>query len=121
MEERAHRRAQLCKAAEMRQKTTDRDMAAADWERGPGRARGGGGGSKGGALRVQAPSLGGGGGGGGSKLAIAYPHGFLLYQQQIWRFWGAHGTGNRGLTATKWVPIGAQLPVLSPNDHPNPS
>ena len=26
-----------------------------------------------------------------------------------------------GLAATAWVPMGAQLPVVSPNDHPNPS
>ena len=26
-----------------------------------------------------------------------------------------------GLVATTWVPMGAQVPVLSPNDHPNPS
>ena len=26
-----------------------------------------------------------------------------------------------GLAATTWVPIGAQVPILSPNDHPNSS
>ena len=26
-----------------------------------------------------------------------------------------------GLAATTWVPMGARVPVLSPNDHPNPS
>ena len=29
--------------------------------------------------------------------------------------------GYRGLGATTWVPTGAQVPVLSPNDHPRPS
>ena len=33
----------------------------------------------------------------------------------------AHGSGYPGLTATTWVHTGAQIPVLSPNDHPNPS
>ena len=33
----------------------------------------------------------------------------------------AHGTGYIGLAATTWVPMGAQVPTLSPNDHPNPS
>ena len=37
------------------------------------------------------------------------------------RFWRAHGTGYIGLAATTWVPLGAQVPVLSPNHHPNPS
>ena len=37
------------------------------------------------------------------------------------RFWGAHGSGYMALAATAWVPMGAQLPVVSPNDHPNPS
>ena len=39
----------------------------------------------------------------------------------FWGFRRAHGTGYIGLAATTWVPIGAQVPVLSPNDHPNPS
>ena len=43
------------------------------------------------------------------------------YKQQFWGFWGAHGSGYMGPVATTWVPMGAQLPVLSPNDHPNPS
>ena len=29
--------------------------------------------------------------------------------------------GYIGLAATTWVPMGAQVPVLSPNDHPNQS
>ena len=37
--------------------------------------------------------------------------------QQFLGFWGTHGPGYMGLAATKWVPIGAQVP----NDHPNPS
>ena len=45
----------------------------------------------------------------------------LLKQQQFWGFWGAHGLGNMGLAATTWVPMGAEVPLLSPNDHPNPS
>ena len=36
-------------------------------------------------------------------------------------FRGAHGLGYMGLAATAGVPLGAQLPTLSPNDHPNPS
>ena len=42
-------------------------------------------------------------------------------QHQFWGFRRAHGTGYIGLAATTWVPMGAQVPVLSPNDHPNPS
>ena len=34
---------------------------------------------------------------------------------------GAHGSGYRGPVATTWVPMGAQVPVLSPNDPQNPS
>ena len=32
-----------------------------------------------------------------------------------------HGPGYMGLTATMWVPTGAGVPILSPNDHPNRS
>ena len=42
-------------------------------------------------------------------------------QQQFSAFPGAHGACYMGLVATTWVPMGAQVPVLSPNDHPNPS
>ena len=28
--------------------------------------------------------------------------------------------GHIGLAATTWVPMGTQVPVLSPTDHPNP-
>ena len=34
---------------------------------------------------------------------------------------GAHGEGCIGLAATTWVPMGAPVPILSPNDHPDPS
>ena len=36
-------------------------------------------------------------------------------------FQGPNGSGYMGLAATMWAPMGAQVPVLSPNDHPNPS
>ena len=36
-------------------------------------------------------------------------------------FRGGHGTGYMGLSDITWVPIRAQVTVLSPNDHPNPS
>jgi hypothetical protein len=42
-------------------------------------------------------------------------------QQRIPGSWGAHGAGYMGLPATTWVPRGAQVSVLSPNDHQNPS
>ena len=42
-------------------------------------------------------------------------------QQQFWGFRRANGTGYIGLAATMWVPMGAQIPLLSPNYHPNPS
>ena len=32
-------------------------------------------------------------------------------------FWEAHGSGYMGPVATTWVPMGAQVPVLSPT-HP---
>ena len=35
-------------------------------------------------------------------------------------FQGAHGVGYLGLAATTWVPMGAQVLVLSTNDPPNP-
>ena len=41
-------------------------------------------------------------------------------QRQFRGFWGAHGSGYMGLAATTWVPMGAQVPVLSLNHHPNP-
>ena len=34
---------------------------------------------------------------------------------------GGHGVGYMGLPATTWVPMGGQVPVLSPNHHPNSS
>ena len=34
---------------------------------------------------------------------------------------GGHGLGDMGPAAITWVPMGAQAPVWSPNDHPNPS
>ena len=34
---------------------------------------------------------------------------------------GPPGLGYMGLAATTWAPMGAQVPVLSPNDHPKPS
>ena len=34
---------------------------------------------------------------------------------------GGHGSGYMGLAATTWIPMGARVPVLSPNDRPNPS
>ena len=36
-------------------------------------------------------------------------------------FRGGHDAGYMGLAPSTWVPMGAQVPVLSPNDHPNPS
>ena len=42
-------------------------------------------------------------------------------QRQFQGFWGGHGSGYMGLAATTWVPMGAQVPVLSLNHHPNPS
>ena len=39
-------------------------------------------------------------------------------KQQYRGFQGAHGPGYRGLLATTWDPMGARVPVLSPNDHP---
>ena len=40
---------------------------------------------------------------------------------QFWGFWGAHTAGYMGLVTTMWVPIGAEVPVLLPKDHPNTS
>ena len=34
---------------------------------------------------------------------------------------GGHGSGYMGLAATTWVPMGAQVPMLSLSHHPNPS
>ena len=42
-------------------------------------------------------------------------------QPQFWGFWGRHGPGYMGLVATTWAPMRAQVPILSPNDHPSPS
>ena len=42
-------------------------------------------------------------------------------QHQFSGFRRAQGTGYIGLPAPTWVPMGAQVPVLSPYDHPNPS
>ena len=42
-------------------------------------------------------------------------------QRQFQGFWGGHGSDYMGLAATMWVPMGAQVPVLSLNHHPNPS
>ena len=42
-------------------------------------------------------------------------------QRQFRGFWGGHGSGYMGLAATTWDPMGAQVPVLSLKDHPNPS
>ena len=36
-------------------------------------------------------------------------------------FGGGHGSGYMGLAANMWVLVGAQIPVLSPIHHPNPS
>ena len=41
--------------------------------------------------------------------------------QQFQGFRMEHGLGYMSLAATTWVPIGAGVPILSPNDHPNPS
>ena len=38
--------------------------------------------------------------------------------QQFWGFWEAHGAGYMGLVATSWVPMGAQVPLLSPSCRP---
>ena len=37
------------------------------------------------------------------------------------RFWGVHGPGYIGLAGTKGVPMGARVPVLSPNYHQPPA
>ena len=42
-------------------------------------------------------------------------------QRQFRGFLEGHGSGYMGLAATTWVPVGAQVPVLSLNHHPNPS
>ena len=42
-------------------------------------------------------------------------------QRQFRGFWRGHGSSYMGLAATTWVPMGAQVPVLSLNHHPNPS
>ena len=34
---------------------------------------------------------------------------------------GGHGSGYTGLAASMWVAMDAQVPALSPNDHPNQS
>ena len=35
--------------------------------------------------------------------------------------WGAHGPGYMGRAAATWVPMGGSVPVVTPNDDPNPS
>ena len=35
--------------------------------------------------------------------------------------WGSHGPRYKGSAAATWAPMGARVPVLAPNDHPNPS
>ena len=59
----------------------------------------------------------------GRKLLMQLAHEVPLecLQTAISGFQGAHGPGYRGLVATTWVPMGAQVPVLLPSDHPNPS
>ena len=42
-------------------------------------------------------------------------------QHRFRSFQGVYDLRYMGLAATMWVPNGAQVPVLSPNDHPNPS
>ena len=42
-------------------------------------------------------------------------------QRQFRGFWGGHGSGYMRLAATTWVPMNAQVPVLSLNHHPNQS
>ena len=44
-----------------------------------------------------------------------------LQNSDFWAFGWAHGSGYMGHAATTWVPMGAQVPILPPNDHPNPS
>ena len=44
-----------------------------------------------------------------------------LHNGKFRGFWRGHGSGYMGLVATTWVPMGAQVPVLSLNHHPNPS
>ena len=39
-------------------------------------------------------------------------------RQQFQGVWAAHGPGHMGLAATMWVPMGARVPILSPNDEP---
>ena len=42
-------------------------------------------------------------------------------QTAILKLLGGPWLGQMGPVATTWVPMGTQVPVLSPNDHPNPS
>ena len=42
-------------------------------------------------------------------------------QRQFRGFWGGHGLGYMGLAATTLVVMGAQVPILSLNPHPNPA
>ena len=44
-----------------------------------------------------------------------------LHNGNFGAFGGGHGSGYMGLAATTWVPMGAQVPALSLNHHPNPS
>ena len=41
-------------------------------------------------------------------------------QPPSWGFLGGHGMGWMGLAASTWLSIGAQVPVLPLNHHPNP-
>ena len=41
--------------------------------------------------------------------------------QQFQELQTAHGPSHKGLAATVWIPMGARVPILSPNDDPNPS
>ena len=40
---------------------------------------------------------------------------------QLWGFWRANGPGYMGQAFITWVPMGAGVAILAPNDHPNPS
>ena len=42
-------------------------------------------------------------------------------QSEQQQFRGGHGLGYMGLATTGWVPVAARVPVLSVNNHPNPS
>ena len=40
---------------------------------------------------------------------------------RVFGFRRAHAPGHMGPEATTWVPMGARVPILAPNDNPNPS